>query len=421
MRKETVKLGIIGLGCRGITMLTGVILPLREEGVEVIAVCDTCEDRVLAAADAVEGAGVARPLVTADYREVLAIEELDAVYIATAWEAHVEIAVAAMKAGKYVGLEVGGAYSVADCYKLVNTYEETGTHCMLLENCCYGKRELMALNMVRRGLFGEIVHCSGAYGHDLRQEVVQGKENRHYRLRNYLTRNCENYPTHELGPIAKLLDINNGNKFLSLSSFSSAAKGLHQYIVEKQGLYRPLSKVNFAQGDIITTVLTCSGGQTVTITLDTTLPRYYTRSFTVRGTKGSYFEENDSVFLDQVHTEHELDWKKQWGNAQEYEEAYLHPLWQGDVGADMHGGIDHIVAKAFIEAIKSNTRPPIDVYDAATYMCVAALSEQSITLGGAPMAFPDFTNGRWTMRTDIVENEYTLDRIDNGRDLYFID
>ena len=421
MRKETVRLGLIGLGGRGITMLTGVILPLRGEGVEVIAVCDTCEDRAAAAADAVEGAGLERPFTTADYREVLAMEELDAVYIATAWEAHVEIAVAAMKAGKYVGLEVGGAYSVADCYKLVNTYEETGTHCMLFENCCYGKRELMALNMVRRGLFGEIMHCSGAYGHDLRQEVTQGKENRHYRLRNYLTRNCENYPTHELGPIAKLLDINNGNKFLSLSSFASAAKSLHQYVAEKQGPDHPLSKVCFAQGDIITTVLTCSGGQTVTITLDTTLPRYYSRSFTVRGTKGAYFEDNDSVFLDGAETEHELDWKERWGNAQEYEDTYQHPLWRENVGADMHGGIDHIVTKAFIEAVRTNSRPPIDVYDAATYMCVAALSEQSIALGGAPMAFPDFTNGRWTMRTDIVDNKYALDRIDNGRELYFID
>lgn len=421
MKKETIKLGMIGLGGRGITMLTGVILPLRGEGVDVVAVCDLCEDRASAAADAVEGSGAARPFVTADYREVLAMEELDAVYIATAWEAHVEIAVAAMKAGKYAGLEVGGAYSVADCYKLVNTFEETNTHCMLLENCCYGKRELMALNMVRRGLLGEIVHCSGGYGHDLRHEVMMGKENRHYRLRNYLTRNCENYPTHELGPIAKLLNINNGNKFLSLSSFSTAAKGLHQYIVEKQGPYRPLSTANFAQGDIITTVLTCSGGQTITLTLDTTLPRYYSRSFTVRGTKGAYFEDNDSVFLDSVHTEHELNWQEKWGNAAEFEDAYLHPLWREDVGIDMHGGIDHIMMKAFVEAVKTNNRPPIDVYDAAAYMCVAALSEQSIALGGAPVAFPDFTGGKWTMRTDIVDNKFTLDQIGNGRELYFID
>ncbi len=421
MRKERMKLGMIGLGGRGISMLTGLFMPLYEEGVEIVAVCDICEDRAQAAADALTSAGRPVPFMTTDYHELLALAEVDAVYVAAAWEAHVEIAVAAMKAGKYVGLEAGGAYSIADCYKLVDTYEATGTYCMLMENCCYGKRELMALNMARQGVFGSIMHCSGAYGHDLRQEIALGKENRHYRLRNYLTRNCENYPTHELGPIAKLLDINNGNKFLSLVSFSSAAKSVHEYIVETQGAEHPLAQLDFAQGDITTTILTCSNGQTVVLTLDTTMPRYYSRSFTVRGTKGAYFEENDSVYLDKVHTPDELDWKKQWGNADEYEEKYLHPLWKDGVGTDMHGGIDHIVTRAFVEAVKTNTRPPIDIYDAATYMCVSALSEQSISLGGAPVAVPDFTGGRWTMRTDIVDNVYNLDRIDNGRELYFID
>ena len=418
--KETIKLGIIGLGFRGISVLEEAILPLRNDGVEVTAVCDTCKDRAVTAADIVEGAGSLRPLVTTDYHTVLGLEDLDAVYIATAWEAHVEIAVSAMKAGKYVGLEVGGAYNIDDCYRLVNTYEETGTHCMLLENCCYGKRELMILNMVRNGMFGDVMHCSGGYCHDLREEVTKGKENRHYRLRNYIHRNCENYPTHELGPIAKLIDINNGNKFLSLSSFSSASKGLHQYILKTQGSDHPLANVTFAQGDIITTVLTCSGGQTVTITLDTTLPRNYSRGFTVRGTKGAYFEDNDSIFLDDAHNEFEFDWQKQWSNTSQYEEKYMHALWKENVENDIHGGIDHLVIKAFVEAVKANNRPPIDVYDAATYMCITALSEQSIARGGAPVDVPDFTKGRWTMRTNIVENPYTLDRVNNGRDLYFI-
>lgn len=155
-------------------------------------------------------------------------------YIAVSWEAHAEVAVAAMHAGKYVGLEAGGAYSIDDCCKLVRTYEETGTELMLMENCCYGRRELMALNMARKGVLGNIMHCSGAYCHDLREEITSGREIRHYRLRNYIHRNCENYPTHEIGPIAKILDINNGNRFLTLCSVSSAAMGLHEYAIQKK-------------------------------------------------------------------------------------------------------------------------------------------------------------------------------------------
>ena len=422
--KETVKLGIIGLGSRGKCMLKNPIIPMLKNGIEIIAVCDLLADRVKTAADRIENAGFARPKEMTDYKELLAIDEINAVYIAVSWESHAEVAIDAMKAGKYVGLEAGGAYSVDDCYKLVKTYEETGTELMLMENCCYGKRELMALNMVRKGMFGNIVHCNGAYCHDLRKEVAEGKENRHYRLRNYIHRNCENYPTHEIGPIAKLLDINNGNRFLTLSSFSSAARGLHEYIVDRNGSAHPLSQINFAQGDVVTTVLKCAGGQTVCITLNTTLPHAYSRRFEVHGTKGMYMEDNDSIFLDgdKEHEKNEWNWKPMWGNAEKYEAEYNHPLWKnGGLGEDMHGGIDHLVFAAFINAVKTDAHAPIDVYDAATYMCITALSEDSIAMGGLPVAFPDFTGGKWTERSDFEDNEYNLDRINNGRDLYFAD
>ena len=422
--KNNIKLGVIGLGARGIGMLCNPIIPMKKEGVDVVAVCDLLQDRVNSAVKKLVDSGSEKPFATTDYRELLALEELDAVYIAVSWEAHVEIAVAAMKARKYVGLEAGGAYSLDDCYKLVHTYEETGTEFMLLENCCYGKRELMALNVVRQGVFGDVMHCSGAYCHDLRQEITMGLENRHYRLRNYIHRNCENYPTHEIGPISKLLDINNGNRFLTLSSFACASKGLHQYAVKTKGESHPLSKVDFAQGDVVTTVLTCSGGQTVCITLETSLPRAYSRRFEVHGTKGIYTEDNDSIFLDgnEEHCKNEWCWKPMWGNAEQYEEQYLHQLWKtGEAEHDAHGGIDHLVLGAFFEAVKTGAHPPIDVYDAATYMCITALSEQSIAMGGAPVAFPDFTGGKWTERTDIAHNKYTLDKLNNGKDIYFID
>lgn len=421
---KKVKLGIIGLGGRGTCMLENPIMSMKKDDVDVIAVCDLLQDRADYAAKLVAGSGNARPFVTTNYRALLAIKELDAVYIATSWESHMELAIAAMKAGKYVGMEVGGAYSVEDCYKLIHTYEETGTECMLMENCCYGERELMVLNMVRQGIFGDIMHCNGAYNHDLRHEIIDGKEMKHYRLRNYLYHDCENYPTHEIGPIAKVLGINNGNRFTSLSSFSSSAKGLHQYVIATKGKDHPLAKADFAQGDIVTTMLTCAGGQTVCITLGTSLPRAYSRRFEVHGTKGMYMEDNDSIFLDsnKQHHLHDMDWKSMWGNAQKYVAKYSHPLWKSNnqVG-DMHGGMDTLVFAAFVEAVRKGIHPPIDVYDAATYMCISALSRESIALGGTPVAFPDFTSGKWHMRTDIVENSYTLDKIGFGKDLAYVD
>lgn len=415
---KKLNLGIIGLGARGSGLLEQVILPLTESKVNIIAVCDIYKDRAENAANKAEEKTTQRPTVTNCYKEILAMPEVDAVLISAAWEAHVDIAIAAMKAGKYVGLEVGGAYTIEDCWKLVDTYEETGSELMFLENCCYGKRELMALNIVRKGLFGDVVHCAGGYMHDLREEIVNGKENRHYRLRNYIHRNCENYPTHELGPIAKLLNINNGNRMMSLTSTASCSKGLHEYVVEHRGESDPLAKINFNQGDVITTVIRCVHGQTITLTLDTTLPRAYSRGFTVRGTKGSYFECNDSIYFENEHREFEWSDKPIWGNAEKYEKEHQHPLWKNYIPQGGHDGMDWMVFNAFFDAALEGRHAPIDAYDAAAYMCITALSEHSIMLGGAPVDIPDFTRGKWYRRDDIEEWKYSLDKTDIYKDIY---
>lgn len=406
------KIAVLGLGCRGQDLLKSAILPACEAyDVEVGAVYDLYPERTEKGAEIVQGKTGKRPLTPKTYHEILENPDIDGIIASSAWESHVEIAVEAMKAGKFVGMEVGGAYAIEDCWKLVDTYEQTKTPCMLLENCCYGRRELLVTNMVRMGLLGEIVHCAGGYLHDLRDEVADGKENHHYRLRNYLNRNCENYPTHELGPIAKLLDINNGNRMVSLTSTASCAKGLHHYVVEKKGADHPLSQVEFAQGDVITTVIKCAKGQTITLQLDTTLPRSYSRGFTIRGTKGAYFEETDSFFLDKEHHEYEFNGKGLWGNAKDYQEPYAHPLWKDYDPKGGHGGMDYLVMSAFLESMVTGKRPPIDVYDAAVYMAITALSEESILKGSAPVMIPDFTRGRWYMRNDIDYTlKYNLDR-----------
>lgn len=392
------KAGIIGLGNRGMSLLEHVILALSDY-CDVTAVCDVYEDRMMDAKKLIMDKGQKEPLMTKDYKELIDSDIVDTVFVFSSWETHSEMAIYAMNAKKAVAIEVGGVYNIDECYRMVEAYERTKTPFMFLENCCFGRREMMALNMVQKGVFGEIVHCSGGYCHDLRYEVSHGRELRHYRLDNYLNRNCENYPTHELGPIAKVLNINHGNRLLSLVSVASKSAGLHDYINLNKSDDEVLKNAKFAQGDIITTIIKCANGETITITLDTTLPRFYSRGFTVRGTRGMYEEATDSVFLDSNgDNEHDFDWREtQSGNAKNYEDEYDHPVWKKyieDGVQGTHDGMDWLEFKTFFECLKNNEPIPVDVYDAATWMSITALSEQSITTG-LPVAIPDFTKGKW--------------------------
>ena len=397
---KNLNVGIVGLGMRGYWLMKDVILLMP--GVKVTAVCDVYEDRNERAAKLTEEVCGHVPATETDYKKLIARDDVDVVVVSCAWESHIKVAIDAMKAGKPVGMEVGGSYSVKECWDLVDTYEETQTPFMFLENCCYGRRELMALNMVKQGLFGDIVHCRGGYMHDLREEVSEGEKNRHYRLRNYIHRNCENYPTHELGPIARILNINHGNRMLTLTSMASRSAGIQEYIKDRMSDDEKLMNTRFAQGDVVNTMIKCAGGETILLTLNTSLPRFYSRDFTVCGTKGMYEEENDTVFVDKKYTaEEEWDFKANWGNAKDYEKDYEHPIWQkflNDGFQGGHGGMDWLVFEAFFESIRNGEPCPIDVYDAASWMCISALSEESIAMGGHPVAIPDFTNGEWIKR-----------------------
>lgn len=397
---KKLKAGVVGFGGRGVGITWDILSNI--EKLEITAVCDLYQDRMDNICEKlVEEKGCKRPLQFADYHDLVLCDEVDVVFVLSAWESHVPIAVFAMENNKPVGLEVGGAYSIEQCWDLVRTYEKTQTPVMLLENCCYGRREMLVLNMVKKGLFGEVVHCSGGYLHDLRKEVAFGEENRHYRLRNYLNRNCENYPTHELGPIAKVLDINHGNRMLSLVSMASKSAGLHEYIRQEKGADDKLLKKTFAQGDIVTTIIKCANGETITLTLDTTLPRYYSRGFTVRGTKAMYEESTDSIFVDPQPEEKHMAWKEEFGNVEKFFEEHDHPVWKEYLDSGVqggHDGMDWLVYNAFVDSIVNGTPCPIDVYDTASWMCITALSEESIMKGSAPVAIPDFTNGMWTQR-----------------------
>ena len=268
----------------------------------------------------------------------------------------------------------------------------------------------MVHNMVRRGLFGEIVYCEGGYRHDLRDEITRGEETRHYRLRNYKTRNCDNYPTHALGPIAKILDINRGNRMLSLCSVSTKSVGLHDYVEKKFPDNEKLMKTRFAQGDVVTTLIRCARGEVIRLTLDTCLPRYYTRDFSVQGTNGYYSEQAQALCLDGEPEIWDVD--KILFSAKKYEDKYLSPTWQQykiTPPTGGHGGMDYLVHKAFLDCVREGSKDlPIDVYDTASWMVITALSEASIANGGAFVEIPDFTRGAWSTRPSRDVEDFEL-------------
>jgi len=409
--KEKIKVGVIGAGQRGKPIIQNAILEMKD--VEVVIVCDFYEERIKEIQTYAREKHNLDIIGTQNYKDILAMKEIDAVVMLGSWRQHTQIAIESMRAGKYVGIEVGGAYDISECFQIVDTYEETGMPCMMLENCCYGRAELMALNMVKQGLFGEIVHCSGGYFHDLRGIDLSGKIEYHYRINEYKSRNCENYPTHELGPIAKILGINRGNKMLYLSSMASKAAGLEDYYRRNLDENDCLRKTKFLQGDIVSTNIKCLDGTTIQLTLDTTLPRpYYSRGFTVRGTRGMYSEERKTVFLDGMKEGIE-------SNIDEFFDKYDHPLHAEYVELgekEGHGGMDWLVFRAFFESVKRGINTPIDAYDTAAWMAITPLSEQSIAQGGALVDIPDFTRGKWLDREPIVEGKYCLDKICEDRE-----
>ena len=403
-----VRFGVIGLGGRGQGQLATL---LQMEDVEVPVVCDIYPDRAEKGAAMVEKARGVRPAIALDDHEVTSRKDIEGVFIFSNWETHIRIALDAVDNGIRPAMEVGGANSVEECWELVRASEKKGVPVMLLENCCYGKEELTLLRMVRGGLFGELVHVQGGYEHDLRDEIGLGDVNRHYRQRHFLNRNAELYPTHELGPIARYLNLNRGNRMVSLVSVASKAAGLHTWLKEHRA-DTPLANAPVHQGDIVNTIITCAGGETILLTHDCTLPRPYSRGGRIQGTKGIWMEDNRSIYIDGRSPVDPSYWTHRWESDEKYMAEYEHPLWKeyeqfGLRGG--HGGMDYLVLRAYVESVQNHTEPPIDVYDTAAWMAITALSEHSIAAGSQSVPIPDFTNGRWICPREPVQGMYSLD------------
>jgi predicted dehydrogenase len=414
-----VYLGFIGVGLRGQSHLE---LALMRKDTEVVALCDIQQHMVDASLEMVKKAGKPLPQVILSgpygYRKMLENKDIDAVIIATPWEWHFVQSLDSLNAGKYVGCEVNVALTVDECWQLVHTSERTGKPLMMLENVCYRRDVMAIMNMVRQGIFGELVHLQGGYQHDLREvKFNDGKEpygggvefgekgfsEAQWRTWHSINRNGDLYPTHGIGPLAMMANINRGNRFTQLVSYSSKARGLHEYIVAKGGPDHPNAKVNFKLGDVVTTMIRTANDETILLQHDTNLPRPYSLGFRVQGTKGIWMDVNRSIYIEgQSKEEH------RWEEAKAWLEKYDHPLWKkygNDAAGAGHGGMDWFVLNAFIESVKRKTNTPQDVYDAVTWTAITPLSESSIQLGGESVDFPDFTGGKWMYR----KNDFAVD------------
>lgn len=410
---EKIRLGIIGLGGRGKVLLPSI---QAISAFHVEAVCDLYPERVEEYVRVCEEEYGLHPFATKDYRELLE-RPLDAVIVSTTWNTHVPIALEAMQAGLHVGMEVGGAYCEKDCWDLVNTSQSTGKICMLLENCCYGDNELTVFHMARLGLFGEIVHAQGGYEHDLREQIALGRELKHGRMPNFLHRNGDLYPTHQLGPIAKLLDINRGNRILSLVSMASKARGLGAWVKNNRPDNPELAMAEWKEGDVVTSILKCANGETIVLNHGCTLPRPYSRDGRIQGTKGIWLEERDGIYLE---SEKEagmsnLEGEHEWTPMQEYKDKYRHPLWKEYESLQIkkvgHNDMDYLVLCAFADSVLNGEDSPIDVYDTALWMSITYLSEQSVAMGGMPVPVPDFTKGAWINRKPERRSKYALSQV----------
>ena len=405
---DKLRLGFIGMGGRGSWLLG---LALRRDDTEIKAVCDIVAEKAQRAADAVTEAGGKTPRqFTAgedDYLNLLDMDDIDAVIIATPWLWHTPMAIAAMERGKAVGVEVPAATTVQECWDLVETQERTGMQFMMLENVCYRRDVMAVLQIVREGLLGEMMHLHCGYQHDLRAvkfnpgaEFGPGSNGEAvWRTHHSVHRNGELYPTHGIGPVANWLDINRGNLFVSLTSHATKTRGLHEYIVAQGGEDHPNADVRFKLGDIVTTMIHTRNGETVMVSHDTNLPRPYSLAFRVQGTRGLWMNDNRSIYIDGVSPE-----PHRWEPFEAYQEEYDHPLWKRyaeDAEGGGHGGMDFFVMNAFVEAVKRGEPTPLDVYDAAAWSVIGPLSERSIAMGNHPVAFPDFTRGQWAKRKPI--------------------
>jgi hypothetical protein len=297
-----------------------------------------------------------------------------------------------MQAGKHAATEVPAAYTVEDCWALVDTSERTRRHCVLMENCCYGYNELLVLEMVRAGRFGTLKHAGAAYNHDLREILFERKDEGIWRRAHHTRRNGNLYPTHGLGPVALYLDIDRGDRFEYMVSMSTPEMGLTNWRADHAEAQAGRMDERYVTGDLNVSLIKTARGRTIRLEHDVSSPRPYSRINSVQGSAGIFEDYPPRVYLEGMTPSH------RWQPIDQFKAEHEHELWRtlGDKArSGGHGGMDYLMAWRLVHCMRGGLVPDIDVYDAAAWSVPTPLSVASVGAGSAPVKFPDFTRGKW--------------------------
>jgi hypothetical protein len=397
-----VRIGFVGVGGQGASHVRNM---LRVPGARITAVCDIAPERVALMQKVIVEAGQREPVGYSrgprDFERLCATEDLDLVFTATPWEWHVPVCVAAMKNGKHAATEVPAAMTIDECWQLVETAEKQRRHCVMMENCNYGRSEMMVFHMVRKGIFGEILHGEGGYLHDLRSIKFANRGEGLWRRAWASKVNANLYPTHGLGPVANCMDINRGDRFDYLVSMAGPSRGLQDWAREHLPADAPQRSEKYVLGDVNVSLIRTARGRTIYVSHDTNLPRPYSRIHLVQGTRGLFQGYPDRVYVEGRGKEH------QWEDAKAYLAEFDHPLWKeltARAEGAGHGGMDYLEDYRLIKCLREGLPTDMTVYDAAALSAVVQLTERSNAKRSAGVDFPDFTRGKWktTAPLDIV-------------------
>lgn len=390
---ETVRIGFVGIGGQGSGHVRNF---LRIPGCRITAVCDIRPERTDWATRAITDAGHPAPAVYTrgprDFERLCETEDLDLVFNATPWEWHAPIMLAAMTHGKHTATEVPAVMTLDDCWAIVESAEKHRRHCVMMENCNYDRMEMMVFNMVRQGVFGDILHAAGGYLHDLREIKFADEGEGLWRRAWSMKLNGNLYPTHGLGPVANCLDINRGDRFDYLVSMSGPSRGLQEWAAEHLPPDSPKRRERYVLGDVNVSLIKTARGRTIYVEHCTNLPRPYSRINIVQGTKGLFQGYPHRVYIEGRGREH------QWQQASDLLAEFEHPLWkelaERAQGAG-HGGMDYIEDYRLIKCLREGLPTDMNVYDAAALSAVVELSVRSVKRRAEPVDVPDFTRGRW--------------------------
>jgi predicted dehydrogenase len=308
-----------------------------------------------------------------------------------------------MEHGKHVASEVPIARTINEAWQLVETSERTKKHCMMLENCCYDFFELLTLNMARQGMFGDIIHGEGAYIHNLMglnfnkpddsKQTDDGYTDM-WRLKENATRNGNLYPTHGLGPICQVLNINRGDRMEYLSSvstndFTMAPK--EKELVATDPFYAQWKDSKF-RGNFNTSIIRTALGKSIMVQHDVSSQHPYSRIHLVKGTKGMAVKYPKQLI---ALGESWLNDEKMANAWAEHTPEILKRMGEMAKKVGGHGGMDFIMDWRLIDCLRNGLPLDQDVYDGAAWSSIAPLSEWSVANRSQSIDVPDFTGGSW--------------------------